>query len=84
LPAELLLTRLRLPPGRHELVVDYRGITGPARRTVTVDVVAGSVVLATVAVVGRDDWDRDRLRRAESNVKYAVPPRTAPATPPRG
>jgi hypothetical protein len=83
LPAELLLTRLRLPPGQHELVVEYRGITGPARKTVTVDVVAGSVVLATVAVVGRDDWDRDRLRRAESNVKYSVPPRTARATPPR-
>jgi hypothetical protein len=83
LPAELLLTRLRLPPGRHDLVVEYRGMNGPATKTVTVDVVAGSVSLATVAVAGRDDWDRDRLRRAHGNVRYSVPPRSGRTTPGR-
>ena len=81
LPAELLLTRLRLPPGRHEIQIAYEGVSGDQTKTVSVDVVAGSVTLRSVAVVGRDDADRDRLRRASRNVRYEAPPRRAGSGP---
>ena len=74
LPAELLLTRLRLPAGEHEIEVAYEGIRGPERQTVRVDVRPGSVTLRSVAVVGRGGGDRNRFRQARTNVKYEVPP----------
>lgn len=75
LPAELLIARLRLPPGTHEIQITYQGVRGPEAKSVTVDVVAGAVTLRSVPLVGRDDMDSDRLRRARQDVRYEVPPR---------
>lgn len=81
LPAELLLTRLRLPAGRHDLVVTFEGPSGTETRTVPVDVRAGSVTLRSVAVVGRDPGDRGRFQRAQRDIEYKV---SRPAVARRG
>ena len=72
LPAELLLARLRLPPGPNEIRITYQGLQGPETRALTVDVRPDSVVLRTVAVVGRDRGDQGRFRGSTRGVTYEV------------
>jgi len=74
LPAELLVARLRLPAGHHEVEVTFRGASGPESVTVPIDVTAGGVTLRSVALSGRDVMDAERMRRASWNVQYTVPP----------
>jgi hypothetical protein len=73
LPAELLVTRLRLPAGPQRLEISFEGLRGPETRTVEVDVRPGSVVLHTVAIVGRDRGDQRRFQGATRAVKYDTP-----------
>ena len=74
LPAELLVARLRLPPGYHEVELTFRGASGPESVTVPIDVTAGGVTLRSVALTGREVMDAERMRRASWNVQYSVPP----------
>lgn len=73
LPAELLLARLRLSAGEHDIEIEYQGMNGRETRTVRVDVRPGEVALRTVAVLGRDGGDQGRLRGAARGVRYDVP-----------
>ena len=77
LPAELLVARLRLPPGAHELRVTFQGVRGPESRSVTVEVEPGAVALRSVSLYGRDRGDRARFSGATREVVHRVPPRRA-------
>jgi hypothetical protein len=77
LPAELLVARLRLPPGTHELKVTFQGPSGPDSRYVVVEVEAGSVSVESVAVYGRDGGDQRRFVGATRGVTDQAPQRRA-------
>ena len=74
LPAELLLARFHLSPGRHRVRVSYDGLN-ERRQLVELDVAieAGRVTTQTIAVLGDDAGDRDRFRAAARGVHYVTP-----------
>ncbi len=74
LPAELQLARFRLPAGRHRLRISYDGWNG--RRGVEefdVTIEAGRVAIHTVALLGDDVGNRERLQIAKQGVHYRAP-----------
>ena len=74
LPAELLLARFQLPAGLHTVSIGYDGWNGRREELeLDVNIEAGRATTQTVALVGGDDGNEHRLRRARRGVRYREP-----------